>query len=95
MSDKKPWEEKFIQHPHLPERIVHADTGEVVARLEAIRYGPIFSAAPDMARALSALGGWGADEQWHLEGCSGTRSLAECNPDCMAARAALKKGGVL
>lgn len=61
-------------------------------------WGPMFSAAPDMARALldmmpEAHVRRGVER--HTPNCWNTNSDAPCLPECERAIAALKKAGVL
>lgn len=56
------------------------------------------AAAPDMARAILRLGyvRRGGDESWHSDICNELNDGSmDCEESCKAAKAALKKAGVL
>lgn len=76
--------------------------GSVVAtRIETYDEAMLLSAAPDMARALLVSGcvrvGGTPVEKWHTDHCWDKQDCGryECLPDCVAARAALTRAGVL
>jgi hypothetical protein len=106
MSDKTPWEEKWIQHPSNTPTFANAwvvyggGNGPIVVTTAGVDRARFISAAPDMARALLAHGSYGGvnDSAWHTKDCwGGQNAVADrpCTSRCLRTSAALKKGGVI
>lgn len=103
---KKPHEQEWKQGSN-DKFTIRDETGRLVAcvytddmgREEAYAIGQAISANPDMSRALLALGHVDAETgDWHLYSCRLELvggPLVACCAECMAARDALKKAGVL
>lgn len=98
---KKPWwEETWVLDAKEPESgpVIGLEGGGVLFECNDATRARGAHAAPDMAKALRALGSvsWHKDAlQWHLEACwPGVVNGRQCRQDCANARVALTKAGV-
>jgi hypothetical protein len=94
----KPHEEEWARHPSKAGFWIVNGGGEggillTVNGSEA--HGTLAAAAPDMARAILAMGEHVSGSTWHLTDCIGANLSTGCLPECEAAREALTKAGAL
>jgi hypothetical protein len=99
----KPHEETLARSPTMPSEVVRRDTGETVGFARSGDMAELWSAAPEMARALLMCGCWsqnGELKEWHTHLCWRHHSFVpfntpeNCTEDCRATHAALAKAGV-
>lgn len=88
----KPHEETLAQSPTMPSEVVRREDGWTVGFARDGGMAQLWSAAPEMARALLS----DLNENGHVTNCPNWYSEhTDCNERCKRTRAVLAKAGVL